>query len=104
MIRATFDENGKVVQILEDGTTAPFERKTNWSRFDAITDEDAEYNALMDPDEEPCLSDEDREIKRTLIDPKAIRTKSEAHAGRVRRAIYDSTRHPARLGTQGKIS
>jgi putative transcriptional regulator len=38
-----------------------------------MTDEDAEYNALMDPDEEPFLTDEDREKIKTLVDPKVIR-------------------------------
>ena len=74
-VRATFDENGKAVELLADGSTRPFEHRANWSRFDAMTDEDAEYNALMDPDEEPFLTDADREIIKTLPDPKLIRKK-----------------------------
>lgn len=72
-VRAVFDENGKLVQLLDDGTTKPFEHRADWSRFDAMTDEDAEYNALMDPDEEPFLTDEDWEKIKTLVDPKVIR-------------------------------
>lgn len=72
-VRATFDESGKLVELLEDGSTRPFEHRANWSRFDAMTDEDAEYNALMDPDEEPFMTDEDREKIKTLVDPKVIR-------------------------------
>ena len=74
-VRAKFLEDGTLVQVLEDGTTRPFERKTDWSAFDALTEEDAEYNALMDPDEEPFLTDEDREKIKTLPDPKRIRKK-----------------------------
>jgi putative transcriptional regulator len=72
-VRAKFDENGVLVQIFEDGTTKPFERQTDWSYFDSLTDEDAEYNALMDPDSEPFLTDEEREKIKTLVDPKVIR-------------------------------
>jgi hypothetical protein len=59
-VRARFDENGVLVQVLEDGSTKPFERQADWSYFDSLTDEDAEYNVLMDPDNEPFLTDEDR--------------------------------------------
>ena len=74
-VRAKFDENGVLVQVLEDGSTKPFERQTDWSHFDSLTDEDTEYNALMDPDNEPFLTDEDREKIKTLVDPKVIRKK-----------------------------
>jgi putative transcriptional regulator len=73
IVRAQFDETGKLVQVLDDGSTKPFEHEADWSRFDAITDEDAEYNALMDPEEESFLTHRDREIKNRLVDPKKIR-------------------------------
>jgi putative transcriptional regulator len=75
MVRAKFLDDGTLVQVFEDGSTKPFERKTDWSRFDAMTDEDAEYNALLDPDEEPFLTDADREKIKTLPVPKTIRKK-----------------------------
>ncbi|HYP61806.1 MAG TPA: hypothetical protein VEQ36_15380 [Thermomicrobiales bacterium] len=74
-IRAQLYPDGTLVQVFEDGTTRVLESDTDWARFDALTDEDAEYNALMDPDEEPFLTDEDREKIKTLPDPKRIRRK-----------------------------
>lgn len=68
--------DGTLVQELPDGTEIPYvPTPSNWARFDAMTDEDAEYNALMDPDFEPFLTDTDREIIKTLPDPKLIRKK-----------------------------
>jgi len=72
-VRARFLDDGTLVQELEDGSTRPIEPQTDWSHFDALTDEDVEYNALMDPDNEPFLTDEDREKIKTLVDPKVIR-------------------------------
>ena len=74
-IRVKLYRNGTVVQELDDGTTRVLDSDTDWARFDAITDEDAEYNALMDPDFEPFLTDEDREKIKKLPDPKRIRRK-----------------------------
>lgn len=73
IVRAKFREDGTLVQVFEDGSTKPFERQTDWTYFDSLTDEDAEYNALMDPDNEPFLTDEDRKKIKTLVDPKVIR-------------------------------
>jgi putative transcriptional regulator len=74
-IRVKLYRDGTVVQELQDGTTRVLESDTDWARVDAMTDEDAEYNALMDPDEEPFLTDEDREKIKKLPDPKRIRRK-----------------------------
>jgi putative transcriptional regulator len=74
-IRVKLYRDGTVVQELQDGTTHVLESDTDWARVDAMTDEDAEYNALMDPDEEPFLTDEDREKIKKLPDPKRIRRK-----------------------------
>jgi putative transcriptional regulator len=66
--------DGTLVQVLPDGTTRPLPGgRTDWARLREMTEEDIEYNALMDPDFEPFLTDEDREKIKTLPDPKRIR-------------------------------
>jgi hypothetical protein len=54
MIRARRTADGRLEQILPDGTTRPIEEESDWTRFDAITDEEAYQNALDDPDNPPC--------------------------------------------------
>jgi putative transcriptional regulator len=73
MIKVKLYPDGTLIQELDDGSERVVELDTDWSSFDAMTDEDREYNALMDPDEEPFLTDEDREKIKTLVDPKVIR-------------------------------
>ena len=69
-------DDGSWVEELPDGTCVPMKSGgTDWARLAALTEEDIEYNALMDPDFEPFLTDEDRKIIKTLPDPKAIRKK-----------------------------
>ena len=69
-------DDGSWVEELPDGTCIPMRRgDTDWAGLVAMTEEDAEYNALMDPDEEPFLTDEDREKIKKLPDPKRIRKK-----------------------------
>ncbi len=68
--------DGAWVEELSDGTRIPMRRgDTDWAGLAAMTEEDAEYNALMDPDEEPFLTAEDREKIKKLPDPKRIRKK-----------------------------
>ena len=74
-IKVELYRDGTVVQQLDDGTTRVLESDTDWARLATMTDEDFEYNALMDPDFEPFLTDEDREKIKTLPDPKRIRKK-----------------------------
>jgi len=52
---------GKYVELLPDGTTRPLKDKTDWARFDALTDEDIHKAALADPDAQPLT---DAELKR----------------------------------------
>jgi putative transcriptional regulator len=69
-------DDGSWVEELPDGTFVPMgSGSTDWARLAAMTEEDIEYNALMDPDFEPFLTDEDRKIIKTLPDPKRIRRK-----------------------------
>jgi putative transcriptional regulator len=67
-------DDGTWVEELPDGSFIPMRQGgTDWAALAAMTAEDAEYNALMDPDEEPFLTDEDREKIKTLPDPRRIR-------------------------------
>jgi putative transcriptional regulator len=69
-------DDGSWVEELPDGTCVPMRKgRTDWARLKAMTEEDIEYNALMDPDFEPFLTDEDREKIKKLPDPKRIRRK-----------------------------
>ena len=74
IVKVKVYRDGKVMQQLDDGSERELvESETDWARIDAMIDEDAEYNALMDPDFEPFLTDADLEIIKTLPDPKIIR-------------------------------
>jgi putative transcriptional regulator len=76
IVRIRVRADGSVVRELADGREVPHvATPSDWDRVDAMTDEDAEYNALMDPDFEPFLTDEDREKIKKLPDPKRIRKK-----------------------------
>lgn len=74
-IRVKLYRDGTVVQELNDGSERVLESDTDWARLANMTEEDFEYNALMDPEEEPFLTDEDREKIKKLPDPKVIRKK-----------------------------
>lgn len=50
LVRARLLLDGTVEQVFPDGSTAPFEDKTDWKRLAAMTDEEIEANALSDPD------------------------------------------------------
>ncbi len=54
-VRARRGSDGRLEQILPDGTTRPLNgmSEAEWARFDAITDEEAYQNALDDPDNPP---------------------------------------------------
>jgi hypothetical protein len=58
IVRARRLPDGRLVQMLPDGTTRPLESRTNWARFDALTEEEVEANALSDPDNPPMTADE----------------------------------------------
>ena len=58
--------------MLEDGSTRPFERRTDWAAFDAMTEEELEANALSDPDNPPMTAEELTRM-RPVPNAKAIR-------------------------------
>jgi putative transcriptional regulator len=74
MITARLLPNGTVVQVLPDGTTRPFESKTDWARFNALTEEEITAAALSDPDS-VILTDEELAQGRHVPNPKEIRQK-----------------------------
>lgn len=71
-ITVTRQPDGTVVQALDDGTTRPYEGRTDWARVDALTEEEVEANALSDPDNPP-LSAAELDRMRPVPNPKQIR-------------------------------
>lgn len=74
MIYAKRLPDGRVVQEMPDGTTRPFEAKTDWATFDALTEEEITAAALSDSDNPP-LTDEQLAQGREVPSPKEIRQK-----------------------------
>jgi hypothetical protein len=50
--------NGKVVEVLADGSTKPLQGETDWKKVKAMTDEEIALAAIADPDC-PLMTDED---------------------------------------------
>jgi putative transcriptional regulator len=66
--------DGKIVQVMPDGTTRPFESKTDWASFNALTEEEVTAAALSDPDS-VLLTDEQLAEGRHAPNPREIRQK-----------------------------
>ncbi len=71
-VRARILPDGSVVQVLHDGSTVPLERRSDWARVAAMTDEEAEANALSDPDNPPITKAELARM-RPVPNPREIR-------------------------------
>jgi putative transcriptional regulator len=56
--------DGTIVQVLPDGSTKPFEDKTDWDRLRAMTDEEVIAAALTDPDARPLTVEQLRAARR----------------------------------------
>lgn len=56
--------NGTIVQVLPDGSTKPFEDKTDWDRLRAMTDEEVTAAAMSDPDARPTTPEQLRTARR----------------------------------------
>jgi putative transcriptional regulator len=52
-IKARKLKDGRIVEVLSSGRTRPFSDQTDWSRADAMTDEEIHAAALADPDAQP---------------------------------------------------
>jgi hypothetical protein len=52
--------DGTTVRVLPDGSTIPHvsAERTDWSRLEAMTEEEIEANALADPDNPPMTDEE----------------------------------------------
>jgi putative transcriptional regulator len=50
--------DGALVEVLPDGTTRPLHDRTDWSRVDAMTEEDVHTAAMADPDAQPTTPEE----------------------------------------------
>ena len=57
--------DGKYVEVLADGSTRPLRRgKTDWARFDAMTDEEVLAAARSDPDAQPLTEAQLKRMRR----------------------------------------
>src|SRR5215467_2758957 len=72
IIRAKLLPDGRVVQMLPDGSTRPLASETDWPRVQAMSEEDIETAALSDPDNPP-LSEEELAQLEPVPNVKAIR-------------------------------
>ncbi len=66
--------DGKVAQIMSDGSKCSLEDETDWTRLREMTEEEIEAGALSDPDNPP-LTDEELKNFRRVPNPKEIRKK-----------------------------
>ena len=57
-IVARLASDGSLVQVLPDGTTRPLPDRTDWTRVDAMTDEQVHAAAMADPDARPMTPEE----------------------------------------------
>jgi putative transcriptional regulator len=72
IVRALRLPDGTTVEVLPDGSTRPFESRTDWARLEAMTEEEIEANALSDPDNPPLTPEELARMRR-VPDPRRIR-------------------------------
>jgi putative transcriptional regulator len=63
-IVAKRQSDGNLVQVLPDGSARPLEDRTDWSRVDAMTDEQVHAAAMVDPDARPMTDEEFARAKR----------------------------------------
>ena len=84
-IVAKRQSDGTVVQVLPDGSTKPFEDKTDWDRLRAMTDKEVIATALADPDARPLTPEQlrtARRVPRTKILRRALALTQEEFAAR----------------------
>ena len=64
IVRARKGPDGRLVQVMPDGSTRPLEDRTDWARLAAMTEEEIEANALSDPDNPPFTEEELAHMRR----------------------------------------
>jgi putative transcriptional regulator len=77
--------DGKLVQVLSDGSTKPLKDKTDWARLRAMTDEEVTSAAMSDPDARPMTPEQlraARRVPRTRILRRALALTQEEFAVR----------------------
>lgn len=74
IVRARRTPDGRLEQILPDGSTRPLVGTTDWARFDAMTEEEIERNALDDPDNPPLTPERLAKMRR-VPKPELLRRK-----------------------------
>ena len=63
-IVAKRQSDGKLVQVLSDGSAKPLVDKTDWARLRAMTDEEVTAAAMSDPDAQPMTPEQLRAARR----------------------------------------
>lgn len=56
--------DGKLVQVLPDGSTKPLKDETDWARLRAMTDDEVTAAAMSDPDAQPMTPEQLRAARR----------------------------------------
>lgn len=72
IVRARRGSDGRLEQILPDGSTRPLVGNSDWTRVDAMTDEEAHQNALDDPDNPPLTAERLAKMRR-VPNPRQLR-------------------------------
>lgn len=72
IVQARRTPDGRLEQILPDGSTRPLEGKTDWAYLAAMTEEEAYQNALDDPDNPPLTTEQLARMRR-VPDPRRLR-------------------------------
>lgn len=72
MVGARRRADGRLEQVLPDGSTRILVGRTDWARLEAMTEEEIEANALSDRDNPPLTPAELRRM-RPVPNPKEIR-------------------------------
>lgn len=74
MIKVLQLSDGRVFQELEDGTLQPMKHDMDWSRFDALSDDEVEDDALSEVDP-PSSAQDDLDRLQTVPNLKRIRAR-----------------------------
>ena len=64
IIVAKRQSDGTIVQVLPNGSTKPFDDKTDWNRLRTMTDEEVTAAAMSDPDARPMTPEQRRTARR----------------------------------------